>query len=272
MPGWTRQDVEIAVSRLDADPVGTVVAHDGGEVVGYCIPRNDDLTVHPRYRRRGHGRRLVGAARALVAERGLEHLSLHVPLHLPGSRDFATALGFEYRSSLWLFRLPGDRPAAAARLGPAYRRRAWRIDEEVESFVRFVHAAWEGHPAPIQLTPELARHVASLPGFDPEQIIVLEATADPGTPIGFAKCEGYDDPDGRLAGYISQLAVLPAWRGRGLGRELLRAAVAYLRRNGTGDVELAVEASNDAALHLYRSEGFEPAVEWPHWTIPAIDA
>jgi ribosomal protein S18 acetylase RimI-like enzyme len=139
----------------------------------------------------------------------------------------------------------------------------------VDAFVRFVHAAWAGHPTPIFLSAELARHVAGLPTFDPWQIQVLEPLEAPGRPVGFVKREGYDDPDQRLAGYISQLAVLPAWRGRGLGRQLLRLAIAYLRGSRPGDVELAVEATNDAVLHLYRSEGFEPAAEWPHWTIAA---
>jgi hypothetical protein len=36
-------------------------------------------------------------------------------------------------------------------------------------------------------------------------------------------------------------------------------------------VELAVEAANDRALGLYLRNGFEPAVEWPHWVLP-VDA
>ena len=54
------------VDRLAGDPDGTVVALEGERIVGYCTPRFDDLTVHPAFRRRGHGRRLIAAALELV--------------------------------------------------------------------------------------------------------------------------------------------------------------------------------------------------------------
>jgi ribosomal protein S18 acetylase RimI-like enzyme len=62
--------------------------------------------------------------------------------------------------------------------------------------------------------------------------------------------------------------VLPAWRGRGLGRELLRWGVTELRGRGAGPIELSVEAQNERATGLYRAHGFEPAIEWPHWVLP----
>ena len=49
---------------------------------------------------------------------------------------------------------------------------------------------------------------------------------------------------------------------------LLRWSVAYLRRHGAADIELAVEAENDLALGLYLRAGFEPVVAWQHWVRP----
>jgi ribosomal protein S18 acetylase RimI-like enzyme len=63
------------------------------------------------------------------------------------------------------------------------------------------------------------------------------------------------------------VGVLPAWRGRGLGRELLRWSVEYLRGRGAGLIELSVEAANDRATELYRKHGFVPTIEWPHWAL-----
>jgi ribosomal protein S18 acetylase RimI-like enzyme len=65
---------------------------------------------------------------------------------------------------------------------------------------------------------------------------------------------------------------MPEWRGRGLGRELLRWGVAELRKRGAGPIQLSVEAENDLALGLYRRTGFEPVVEWPNWTYPVPGA
>lgn len=41
-----------------------------------------------------------------------------------------------------------------------------------------------------------------------------------------------------------------------------------MRSSGAGVVRLTVEAENERALGLYRRNGFEPLVEWPHWIIP----
>jgi mycothiol synthase len=271
MPGWTHQEIEVAISRLPADPVGVVVAEDEGEIVGYCAPRFDDLTVHPGHRRRGHGRRLARAAQALAAERGLDELTLFVPTHLPESIDFAQAIGLTYSSSLWLFRLQDGRPVADPVLPDGYVTYPWPGDIDVEAFVAFANAAWEGHPSPLHLTAELARLVAELPDFDAQGIRFVATAGAPNVPVAFAKTELRPDDDGRPAGWIGQIGVLPAHRGLGLGRWLLRWGVAYLRGRGAGAVELAVEAANDRALGLYRRNGFEPAVEWPHWVLP-VDA
>ncbi|MCI0585090.1 MAG: GNAT family N-acetyltransferase [Chloroflexi bacterium] len=271
VPGWTRKAIENAISRLPADPVGIVVAEDGGDIVGYCAPRFDDLTVHPGHRRRGHGRRLARAAQELAAEHGLPELTLSVPPHLAGSAAFARAIGLRYSSSLWLFRLPADRSVPEPVLPEGYVTRAWPDDIDVEDFVAFANAAWEGHPTPLHLTPDLARLVAELPDFDPEGIRLVAPATAPGAPVAFAKTELRPDDDGRLVGWIGQIGVLPAHRGVGLGRWLLRWGVAHLRRRGAGPVELAVEAANDRALGLYLRNGFEPAIEWPHWVLP-VDA
>jgi len=271
MPGWTHQEIEVAISRLPADPVGVVVADDGGVIVGYCAPRFDDLTVHPGHRRRGHGRRLAQAALKLAAERGLDELTLFVPPHLPGSIAFARSIGLTYSSSLWLFRLPEGRPVADPVLPDGYVTHPWPSDIDVEAFVAFANAAWEGHPTPLHLTADLARLVADLPDFDPQGIRIVARAEAPETPVAFAKTELRPDDDGRPVGWIGQIGVLPAHRGVGLGRWLLRWGVAYLRGRGAEAVELAVEAANDRALGLYLRSGFEPAVEWPHWVLP-VDA
>lgn len=268
MPGWTHREIEVAISRLPADPVGVVVAEDDDGIVGYCAPRFDDLTVHPARRRRGHGRRLAEAAVELAAERGLPELTLFVPSHLPGSIAFAEALGLRYSSSLWLFRLPADRVVPQPHLSDEYVTWPWPAGIDLDAFVAFATAAWEGHPTPLHLTPELARLVAELPDFDPRGICFVARADAPDEPIAFAKTELRPDDDGRPTGWIGQIGVLPAHRGNGLGRFLLQWGVAHLRGLGAEAVELAVEAANDRALGLYRRNGFEPAVEWPHWVLP----
>lgn len=63
-------------------------------------------------------------------------------------------------------------------------------------------------------------------------------------------------------GYVSDdvpelsIGVLSSWRGRGVGRTLLRALLDAARNRGVRAVSLSVERANRAA-RLYASEGFE---------------
>lgn len=64
----------------------------------------------------------------------------------------------------------------------------------------------------------------------------------------------YED---RQRGEISALGVIKPYRGRGLGRLLLRYGLSFGVEMGLGSVILSVNAENKSALNLYQSEGFE---------------
>ncbi len=268
MPGWTRAEIEVEISRIPVDPEESLIAEEDGAVVGYWARRFDALRVHPAHRRRGHGRRLLEAALARIAERGEALITLHVPTYLDASVAFAEAMGLVYRSSLWQFRLPSDRAVPPPLIPDDLVFRQWTDDIDVGAFVAFATAAWEGHPSPLGLTPDLARLVARLPGFDPGGICLVSRAHDPEWTIAFAKVEIRPDEAGGPTGWIGQIGVLPSERGLGLGRMLLQWSVQYLRARGAVDIDLAVEAENELALGLYRRTGFEPVVAWQHWIKP----
>jgi ribosomal protein S18 acetylase RimI-like enzyme len=56
------------------------------------------------------------------------------------------------------------------------------------------------------------------------------------------------------------LAVLPDWRGQGVGSALLDAVEARLRELGVEDMVINVVTTNDDAMRLYRRRGAEPFV------------
>jgi mycothiol synthase len=60
------------------------------------------------------------------------------------------------------------------------------------------------------------------------------------------------------AAEIGGLSIADAYRGSGLGRRLLRYGLALAARKGLHPVLLSVNAENEAALGLYRAEGFVP--------------
>jgi mycothiol synthase len=271
-PGITAADIERRIPRLAADPAGIAVALEGDRIVGIVQPRGDDLTVHPDHRRRGHGRALAAAGRDIVRAQGLDELRLYVPPHLPGSVAFAEALGFRYVSSLWLFELDAGHAVPGPQFAPTVAVRPLRWDEDLDRYVAFMNEAFRGHPSPMSWTVGQIRHVHELPDFDPTLILLVADATDPDRLVGFTVLETNPAPaaeDGGPTGSVGLVGVVPAWRGRGLGRELLRWAVGELRRRGIEPIDLSVEAENEAATRLYRAHGFRPAVEWPHWVLPA---
>jgi len=68
---------------------------------------------------------------------------------------------------------------------------------------------------------------------------------------------GYSVEYGGRDGFIDDLYLVPAARGRGLGGKVLEFALASAAALGIGTLHLEVEAGNEPATRLYRSAGFE---------------
>lgn len=89
-------------------------------------------------------------------------------------------------------------------------------------------------------------------------VVRLKAVAD-GDMVGFIA--GDVRPSEHLA-WIATLAVLPEFRGRGIGSALLQACEARLE---VPTIRLSVRMSNQTAIHLYRASGYERVSIWPRY-------
>jgi len=67
---------------------------------------------------------------------------------------------------------------------------------------------------------------------------------------------GYSPEHGGTDGFIDDIYIIPAARGRGLGRAAMELALEQSRKCGIRVLLLEVEAENDRAYSLYRSMGF----------------
>ena len=70
------------------------------------------------------------------------------------------------------------------------------------------------------------------------------------------------------AAEILSIVVSAGARGKGVGRDLLGAAMGEFARRGIAQVKVAVGAANDPANRFYRNCGFELAVETLHHGLP----
>ncbi len=58
-------------------------------------------------------------------------------------------------------------------------------------------------------------------------------------------------------GYITNIAVLPNYRGHGVGTALLNAAVSFCKETGLSFLSLEVRKSNFTAVSIYEKAGFK---------------
>ena len=91
---------------------------------------------------------------------------------------------------------------------------------------------------------------------------VLIARAD-GGPAGFALFfHNYSTFLARPGIYLEDLFVVPALRGRGVGKALLREVARIARDRGCGRLEWSVLDWNTPAIEFYESLGARPLAEW----------
>ena len=109
------------------------------------------------------------------------------------------------------------------------------------------------------LTAEVRERLVPALRDHPTALVLLAIERE--RPVGIAVCfRGFSTFRARALLNIHDLAVLPDWRGRGIGRSLLAAAEDRARRGGCCRLTLEVQDDNGRALGLYRSFGFSDLV------------
>jgi len=104
--------------------------------------------------------------------------------------------------------------------------------------------------------------------FGPRPCIeAIIAEAD-GHPAGFALFfTNYSTFQCRPGLYLEDLYVRPAFRGQGLGRDLLLAVAKLAVERGCGRMEWAVLDWNEPAIGFYKSMGAHPLDDWTKYRL-----
>lgn len=123
--------------------------------------------------------------------------------------------------------------------------------EALATFCDLLNMSFAGQPQRADVTPErLVRDIVGPYGLA-DGLLLLWVD---GRPVGTISVERDDEPG---AAFIGGVTVHPAYRSRGLGRLLIRQALHVAAAAELRPVFLSVSANNEAAIHLYVSEGFE---------------
>ncbi len=236
------------------------VARRGGDrrLLGYAqLSRGTanwqvEVAVHPAHRDQGLAIELLRAALAEVKLHGGGHVHFWVAQAGEPDDDIAIELGLNRGRELYQMRrglpLESGLDARADVLAP----RPFRVGEDEDAWLELNNRAFAHHPEQGAWDAKTMAARQAQAWFDPAGLLLAERD---GRLIGscWTKIESPDDPG---LGEIYVLAVDPALAGEGLGAALLAAGCRHLAGAGCDAVMLYVDASNEAALHLYRSFGF----------------
>lgn len=204
--------------------------------------------VDPSDRRRGIGTALLDAALPLCRERGFRDALLVTPRNTAGGREFARHRGAELDHSEYALVQREPPPEGAVDPDVALRI-ATRADADVTA--ASLAAAFGSAPPDVAEQLEKDEHGTTY---------VIERA---GTPIGTVRVTRDDD-----VGSVYGFGVDPEWRGRGIGRDVLRRICRRFWADGVSAVALEVAIENENALGLYTSLGFRPVNTEDYYKLP----
>jgi|SRR5690348_7281306 len=255
---WQRPDFEAASD-------GWLVIAADGAFAGYAqvgpayrVHQYAHAFVHPVYGGRGLGAWLLARTEVRTRERAAASFAgqtITLEQWIAGANEAARALmrtaGYDEVRHIWGMHVdlpdalePPSWPegiAARACASAADLRRAYAANEEA------FRDHWHYEP---QTYEQFASLLVETDAFDPSLWFLAE-TMEGGEVAGIALCEALAD-----RGWVNQLAVRRAWRGRGLGMALLRHAFAEFARRGLRTAALGVDAQNlTGATRLYERAG-----------------
>ena len=141
---------------------------------------------------------------------------------------------------------------------PRIREMNWRTDREaVLSFQTEVYELnFPGFRMSQAFLRDYERQLRQALRQPNERILVLD---NEGQVVGFLWASLVSTMVEPCVGYIKNVFVVPAWRGLGYGKQLLRAADEWFKQNHCRRAALDATISNRQAVAVYEAAGYVPA-------------
>jgi GNAT superfamily N-acetyltransferase len=260
---YNRGDFQLAGNAWlmlhDSDPVAAAIIYPRAAFHD-SPPGNFHLYVVPRFGKHGIGSRLLDHLQIAAAERGHPVLETTVAAEDDRSTRFLLNHGFTaVGRSIHLALLDMDRlPGVEIPDGFAIRSLA-ELQEPPELYRQTANRLGAYDLNYSLITPEDLEAQIDGGRWDPGGALFL---FDPGGRIvGVIRASLLDD--GR--GYLNEVRLEPASRGKGLGAALVAAALTHLAARGVSRVDLDTPGENTPARNLALRAGFQETRHWLHY-------
>jgi mycothiol synthase len=239
-----------------------VIASEKGHAhpVGYAHvsrhPRPDqaqwglEVVVHPEHRGVGVEVELVSRALELVKEGGGGHV--HWWVFQPSEIHDGIAHRLNLTKGRDLLHMRIDLPVAEKPVLPSsVRIRAFEAGRDEQAWLDLNNEAFQHHPEQGAWDMETLERRMREEWFDAADLLLAEDDT------GLAGSNWTKLDHERKVGEIYVIAVDPRHQGSGLGRALSLAGLEHMAGRGMRTGTLYVDASNEAALGMYRRIGFD---------------
>jgi ribosomal protein S18 acetylase RimI-like enzyme len=243
-----------ALSSREGDEVCDMLYYLDGHLVGYMVldgvgeGSECEITgmVHPAYRRRGIFTTLLRAAQEDCARHSIPHAILVCERSSVSGQAFVQSVGAFLELSeheMWLTNFQ-ERGMFDDRL--SFKQATL---EDLDALVK-VQA--ESFGVPEILSRQSIVHRLKEPACRVFLARFGGSEVECGESVGLLRLQ---DEGGSVG--IYGFGVMPDYQGRGYGRQMLEEAIRLVRSEGDSPIMLDVETTNERALGLYLSCGFE---------------
>jgi mycothiol synthase len=260
---WSSDWIDLpTMSRLVVAPTGAAAGYVNLEAVDPSELVGAFGRVAPTFMGHGIGTALLRwsrhAAAGLIPAGTTTILRHSISAEDDAARTLLTHDGFEHVRTAWHMRmaLPPGYEAGEVPSGATIRPSVQGADDR--GIWETMEAAFRTHFG-FQAVgfEQWWANTRNTGAYDPSLILVAEVD---GSIVGASE---QFLPPGERTGWVGDLGVRPEFQGRGIGRALLRHALADLSSRGSRFAQLNVDSQNETgAVELYRSVGMRVVREW----------
>ena len=249
---------ELAVPGCDPER-HCFIAEDEGKAVGYSLVAYEPPIsravanggVIQEHRGKGIGRALLRRVVEHAEELGVDVLHVEAGVTHSDKQHLLSRHGMEVVRSLWKMRWQSE-DVPEVNLPSEFSVRSLVAGQDEETLTELQNVAfgenWGFSPNTVEQIRVRVEHNRG----GPESILFI---TEDGEPAAYNWTMFYPD-DESPSGVVAMTGVRPEYRGRGLGRAVVTAGIAYLVGRGASFVDLEVDADNTPARELYLNLGF----------------